>query len=86
MGIARISAGLRGEMPNAQIGELIGRDKSVVCREVVRNRGTDGSYWGRSRTGLPMSAAGNTKRSSLSRIRTCAVRSRPGWMTAGQLG
>ena len=26
-------------------GELIGRDKSVVWREVARNRGPDGSYW-----------------------------------------
>ena len=25
---------------------MIGRDKSVVCREVARNRGPDGSYWG----------------------------------------
>ena len=24
---------------------MIGRDKSVVCREVARNRGPDGSYW-----------------------------------------
>jgi IS30 family transposase len=29
----------------AQIGRLVGRDKSVVCREVARNRGPDGSYW-----------------------------------------
>jgi IS30 family transposase len=27
------------------IGALIGRDKSVVWREVARNRGPDGSYW-----------------------------------------
>jgi IS30 family transposase len=30
----------------AQIGALIGRNKSVVWREVHRNRGPDGSYWG----------------------------------------
>jgi IS30 family transposase len=24
---------------------MIGRDRSVVCREVARNRGPDGSYW-----------------------------------------
>jgi len=30
----------------AQIGRLIGRDKSVVCRELARNRGADGSYVG----------------------------------------
>ena len=43
---AVIAAGLRRHLTYAQIGELIGRDKSVVCREVVRNRGRDGSYWG----------------------------------------
>jgi IS30 family transposase len=29
-----------------RIGEAIGRDPSVVCREVTRNRGADGSYVG----------------------------------------
>jgi IS30 family transposase len=43
---AVISAGLRRELSYAQIGELIGRDKSVVSREVARNRGPDGTYWG----------------------------------------
>jgi IS30 family transposase len=43
---AVIAAGLRRELSYAQIGELIGRNKSVVCREVNRNRGPDGSYWG----------------------------------------
>ncbi len=42
---AVIAAGLRRELSYAQIGELIGRNKSVVCREVNRNRGPDGSYW-----------------------------------------
>ena len=42
---AVIAAGLRRELSYAQIGDLIGRDKSVVCREVARNRGSDGSYW-----------------------------------------
>ena len=42
---AVIAAGLRRELSYAQIGELIGRDKSVVYREVNRNRGPDGSYW-----------------------------------------
>lgn len=41
-----IAVGLRMELSYAQISELIGRDKSVVCREVARNRGPDGSYWG----------------------------------------
>ena len=42
---AVIAAGLRQELPYAQIGALIERDTSVVCREVARNRGPDGSYW-----------------------------------------
>ena len=41
-----IAAGLRRELSYTQIGELIDRDKSVVCREVARNRGVDASYWG----------------------------------------
>ena len=30
----------------AKIGELIGRDKSVISREIARNSGPDGSYYG----------------------------------------
>ena len=41
-----ITAGLRQRLSYSQIGELIGRDKSVVCREIARNRGPDGSYRG----------------------------------------
>ena len=33
-------------MSYAEIGRLIGRDRSVVCREVGRHRGPDGSYLG----------------------------------------
>lgn len=40
-----IAVGLRCGCSYAQIGRLIGRDKSVVHREVARNRGPDGSYW-----------------------------------------
>ena len=42
---AVIAAGRQRDLSYAQIGELIDRDKSVVCREVARNRGPDGSYW-----------------------------------------
>ena len=41
-----IAAGLRRELSYTQIGALIGRHKSVISREVARNRGPDGSYWG----------------------------------------
>lgn len=41
-----IAVALRCGCSYQQIGELIGRDKSVVWREVNRNRGADGSYWG----------------------------------------
>jgi transposase, IS30 family len=43
---ASIAVGLMCECSHAQIGAMIGRNKSVVCREVARNRGPDGSYWG----------------------------------------
>ncbi|GAA1608910.1 hypothetical protein GCM10009804_75490 [Kribbella hippodromi] len=36
---------LRQGLSYAGIGAAIGRDKSVVWREVARNRGRDGSYW-----------------------------------------
>jgi IS30 family transposase len=42
---AVIAAGLRRELSYAQIGALVGRNKAVICREVARNRGPDGSYW-----------------------------------------
>lgn len=41
-----IAAGLSAGWSYGRIGEAIGRDKSVVSREVARNRGPDGSYWG----------------------------------------
>ena len=40
-----IAVGLRMELSYSQIGALVGRDKSVIWREVTRNRGLDGSYW-----------------------------------------
>jgi IS30 family transposase len=43
---AVIAAGVRAGWSYARIGREIGRDKSVVWREVTRNRGPDGSYWG----------------------------------------
>jgi IS30 family transposase len=43
---AVIAVGLRERLSYARIGALIGRDKSVVCREVARHRGRDGCYSG----------------------------------------
>jgi IS30 family transposase len=43
---AVIAAGRRAGWSYARIGQEIGRDKSVVSREVARNRGRDGSYYG----------------------------------------
>jgi transposase, IS30 family len=43
---AVIAVGVRRGMTYAVIGELIGRDKSLICREVERNKGADGSYHG----------------------------------------
>ena len=42
---AVIAAGVRAGWSLARIGEEIDRDKSVVCREIARNRGPDGCYW-----------------------------------------
>ena len=41
-----IAAGLRVRWSLRCIGEVIDRDASVICREVERNRGRDGSYIG----------------------------------------
>jgi transposase, IS30 family len=41
---AVIQAGLAWKLTLTQISAMIGRDKSVVSREVVRNRGADGVY------------------------------------------
>ena len=40
-----IQMGLRSGMSYAKMGELIGRDKSVVWREVNRNTAADGEYY-----------------------------------------
>ena len=42
---AAIAVGLRCGCSYAQIGAMIGRGKSVISREVARNRGPDGTYW-----------------------------------------
>lgn len=41
-----IAAGVDAGWSYDRIGTAIGRDKSVVCREVNRNKGSDGSYHG----------------------------------------
>jgi IS30 family transposase len=43
---AVIAVGLQQRLSQVRIGALIGRDKSVVCREIARHRGRDGSYFG----------------------------------------
>lgn len=42
---AVIAVGIRQKLSFRTIGASIGRAASVVCREVDRNRGPDGSYW-----------------------------------------
>ena len=41
---AVIQAGASSRLTLAQIGALVGRDKSVISRELARNRGADGVY------------------------------------------
>ncbi len=43
---AVIAAGLHQGLSYRAIGDLVGRDTSVVWREVKRNTGPDGVYWG----------------------------------------
>jgi IS30 family transposase len=43
---AMITAGVRQGLSQREIGDLIGRNKSVVSREIARNKGPDGSYRG----------------------------------------
>ena len=40
-----IAALLKQGLSYARIGEVIGRDKSVISREVARNKSPGGSYW-----------------------------------------
>jgi IS30 family transposase len=42
---AVIQIGVRTRMSLAEIGSLIGRDKSVVSREITRNSSSDGTYY-----------------------------------------
>ena len=42
---AVIAAGVRQRLSYQQIGDLVGRTRSVIWREVARNSGPDGSYW-----------------------------------------
>ncbi len=42
---AVIAVGIRLGLSYRVIGEQIGRDKSVICREIARNTGPDGRYW-----------------------------------------
>jgi len=42
---AVIAVGVQQGLSYQQIGDLVGRQKSVVCREVHRNAGLDQSYW-----------------------------------------
>jgi IS30 family transposase len=43
---AAIAVGLMCQASHAQIGRMIGRHRSVIGREIKRNSGPDGSYWG----------------------------------------
>jgi IS30 family transposase len=42
----QIQAGLAADMNQAGIARMIGRDPSVISREIARNSGPDGSYYG----------------------------------------
>ena len=62
---AVIQAGVASGFSLARIGMLIGRDKSVISRELARNRGSDGVYWARVAELTATGARARPKRSKL---------------------
>jgi len=62
---AVIQAGLASRLGLAQIGALIGRDKSVISRELARNRGSDGVYRARVADRAAQARRARPKRSKL---------------------
>ena len=75
---AVIAAGLRAGWSYGRIGEAIGRDKSVVSREVARNRGPDGSYWGPVAHRAAHERRRRPKDYRLARLEEKTIRSPPG--------
>jgi IS30 family transposase len=62
---AVIQAGMASRFTLARIGVLIGRDKSVISRELTRNRGPDGIYRARVAELAATAARARPKRSKL---------------------
>jgi len=62
---AVIQAGVASRFSLARIGALIGRDKSVISRELTRNRGSDGVYLAREAEHAATSRRARPKRSKL---------------------
>ena len=62
---AVIQAGVASGFTLARIGVLIGRDKSVISRELARNRGVDGVYRARVAELTATAARARPKRSKL---------------------
>ena len=79
-----IMRGVDRGLSYAQIGALVGRDRTVIRREVRRNRNPDGDYQAGMAHARAAEKARRPRRSNSSTIR-CARRSRPGWMTGGAL-
>jgi IS30 family transposase len=65
----------------AQIARLLGRDRSVICREIMRNRSPDGDYHARL---AHASAAQKAKRPKEFKLRNPGLCARvEGWMDQG---
>ena len=62
---AVIEAGVTAGLTLARIGVLIGRDKSVISRELARNRGADGVYRARVAERFAVARRARPKRSKL---------------------
>lgn len=80
---AVIAAGVRQCLSYQQIGDLVGRTKSVLWREVARNSGPDGSYWAPVAHRLAHEHRRRPKAFKLVEQPALCSRSRSGWTRAG---
>ena len=83
MSASSIMRGLDAGLGYAEIGRLIGRDRSVIWREYQRNRNPDGDYHARMAHARAAQKACRPKDFKLVDNPLCARHRRHGWMTGG---
>ena len=82
----RIQAGLDAGMSAAAIARSIGRHRSVVGREIARNQGPDGTYYGSVAHVRAYARTRRPKEFNSSRTTGCAGGSKGGWTMVGVHG